>query len=272
MIGAIPSLDWSTAPMDIVVCVKRVAATDSSIKIGADGKSIDPGGVEFVLNPYDEFALEEALKTKEALQTEGGTGGGSGTVTAITLGDSAAQKELRTCLAMGADRAVLLKREGWVHDSYSTAEALARYIATIPHDLVFLGKQAVDSDNSQLAQRLAVLLNLPCVPEVSKLSLADGAYTAERDIEGAREVVHCPIPAVLSCNKGLNEPRYPALRGIMMAKKKPLEVRDVSCDSVQVELLSLELPPARAAGRIVGEGVAGVGALIEVLKSEAKVL
>ncbi len=253
MIGAIPFLDWSTAHMDIVVCVKRVAATDSSIKIGADGKSIDPGGVEFVLNPYDEIALEEALKTKEALQTEGGSAGGSaagsGSVTAITLGDSAAQKELRTCLAMGADRAVLLKREGWVHDSYSTAEALARYIATIPHDLVFLGKQAVDSDNSQLAQRLAVLLNLPCVTEVGKLALADGSYTAERDIEGAREVVRCPIPAVLSCNKGLNEPRYASLKGIMAAKKKPLE--EVEAEQVEpaTTLVSVTLPPERPPGK-----------------------
>jgi electron transfer flavoprotein beta subunit len=250
--------------MEIVVCVKRVAATDSTIKVGSDGRSIDPAGVEFVLNPYDEIALEQALRTKEEQ--------GSGTVTAVTLGPAAAQKELRTCLAIGADKAVLLKTEGWVHDSYSAAEALAKYIAAIPHDLVFTGKQAVDSDNSQLAQRLAVLLKLPCVTEVSSLALSAGIYTAEKDIEGAREIVRCPVPAVISCNKGLNEPRYANLKGIMAAKKKPLEEVDAELVEPATKIVSVTLPPARPPGKILGEGVDAVTALIDVLKTEAKIL
>lgn len=250
--------------MDIVVCIKRVVATDSAIKIGPDGKSIDPGGVEFVLNPYDEFALEEALKTVESLET--------GTVTVITLGPAEAQKELRTCLAMGADKAVLLKTDGWVHDSYSAGETLAKYIVSIPHDLVFLGKQAVDADNSQMAPRLAALLDVPCVTEVATLTLADGAYTAERDIEGAREVTRCPTPAVISCNKGLNEPRYASLKGIMAAKKKPLEQLDADEIDSATTIVSMTLPPARPPGKILGEGAQAVGALIEALQNEVKVI
>ena len=246
--------------MEIVVCVKRVAATDTKIKIGADGKSIDTAGVDFVLNPYDEIAVEEALKTRDAL--------GTGSVTIITLGNADAQKELRTCLAMGADKAVLLDRGDAVPDAYATAEAVADYIRTIPCDLVLCGKQAVDGDESQFPARLAALLDLPCVPEVAALELQDGVYRAERDIEGAREIVRCPTPAVISTNKGLNEPRYASLKGIMAAKKKPLETVPAKDTEPATEVVSLSLPPPRPDGRIVDS----VEALVEALKNEAKVL
>jgi electron transfer flavoprotein beta subunit len=250
--------------MNIIVCIKRVAATDSKIAIGSDGKSIDPAGVEFVLNPFDEIAVEEALKTKEAA-------GGDSTVTVITFGTSEAQKELRTCLAMGADKAVLLKGEGGNPDAYTTAEVLATYIKGIPHDVVFLGKQAVDNDNSQVPSRLAALLDLACATEVKTLSLADNVFTAERDIEGGREIVRCPLPAMISTQKGLNEPRYASLKGIMAAKKKPLEEVEVQIPKGGVSVDSLTLPPARPAGRILGEGADAVGALVDALKNEAKV-
>ena len=248
--------------MEIVVCVKRVPATDTKIKAGADGKSIDPAGVEFVLNPYDEFAVEEALRTKEALD-------GQGSVTVVTLGSADAQKELRTCLAMGADKAVLLKSDPAVqHDAYSTSEILARWIRTVEHDLVLLGKQAVDTDNNQMAGRLAVLLDMGCVTEVSKLTREDGAVVCERDIEGGREVVRCRLPAVLSLNKGVNEPRYASLKGIMAAKKKPLEEVAAEAVTPATSVVSLALPPERPAGKILSD----VDALVAVLKNEAKVL
>ncbi len=251
--------------MNIVVCIKRVAATDSKIVIGPDGKSIDPAGVEFVVNPYDEFAVEEALKTKEAA-------GGNASVTVITFGTSEAQKELRTCLAMGADKAVLLKSDGQNHDAYTTAEVLATYIKQIPHDVVFCGKQAVDNDNSQVPSRIAALLALGCVTEVKSLALEGNVFMAERDIEGGREIVRCPVPAVISTQKGLNEPRYASLKGIMTAKKKPLEEVEVQMPGSGIRIESLTLPPARQAGRILGEGVDAVGALIDALRNEAKVL
>ncbi len=251
--------------MDIVVCVKRVPATDSKIKVGADGKSIDPAGIEFVLNPYDEFAVEEAIKTRETL--------GSGSVTVITLGTGDSQKELRTCLAMGADKAVLLDASGLPGggaglDACATARIVADHVKGIPHDAVFCGRQAVDGDDSQFPSRLAALLDLPCVTEVAKLELSDGRYRAERDIEGAREVVDCPTPCVISTNKGLNEPRYANLKGIMAAKKKPLETIAVSAAEPATETTGLELPPERSGGKIVDS----VSDLVAALKNEAKVL
>jgi electron transfer flavoprotein beta subunit len=250
--------------MNIVVCVKRVAATDSQIKIAGDGRSLDPAGIEFVLNPYDEFAVEQALKTREQL--------GEGSVTVVTLGPGEAQKELRTCLAMGADKAVLIKAGGVAHDAYSTSCILAACIKGMPHDLVLFGKQAVDLDNNQMAARVATLLGLPCVTEVAKLTLDNGVYLAERDIEGGREIVRCPLPAVLSANKGLNEPRYANLKGIMAAKKKPLEEVDAADIAPAIKVAALSLPPARPPSKILGEGKEAIGALIDALRNEAKVL
>jgi electron transfer flavoprotein beta subunit len=250
--------------MDIVVCVKRVPATDTAIKIAADGKSIETAGVQFELNAYDEFALEQGLRIKEQL--------GQGSVTVVTIGPKDAQKELRDALARGADKAVLLTTDKWVHDGASTAAALAAWIKSVPCQLVLCGRQAVDSDNNQLPANLATRLGFACVSEVSKLTLADGVFTAERDIEGAREVVTCKAPAVLSCNKGLNEPRYANLKGIMAAKKKPLEEAAARIDAPAMEIVSLTLPAARAAGRILGQGAAAVPALIAALRNEAKAL
>jgi electron transfer flavoprotein beta subunit len=250
--------------MDIVVCIKRVPATDTAIKIAADGKSIDPAGVQFELNAYDEFALEQALRTKEQL--------GAGSVTVVTIGSKDAKKELQDALARGADKAVLLTTDQWQYDGTSTAEALAAWIQTVPCQLVFCGRQAVDSDNNQLPANLAARLGFACVTEVAKLTLENGVFTAERDIEGAREVVTCKTPAVISCQKGLNEPRYANLKGIMAAKKKPYEEKPAVLPPVGMEVVSLALPPARPAGRIVGQGADAVPALIEALRNEAKAL
>jgi electron transfer flavoprotein beta subunit len=250
--------------MDIVVCVKRVPASDAAIKIAADGKSIDTAGVPFVLNAYDEFAVEQALRIKEQL--------GAGTVTVVTIGHKDAQKELRDTLGRGADKAVLLTTDQWVFDGAATAQALAAWIKTQPCNLVLCGRQASDSDNNQLAANLATRLGFACVTEVTKLALENGVFTAERDIEGAREVVTCKTPAVISCHKGLNEPRLPNLKGIMAAKKKPLEEAPAQLPAATVEIVSLTLPPARAAGKIVGNGAAAVPALIAALRNEAKAL
>ena len=249
--------------MNIIVCIKRVPATTTAIKVAADGTSIDVSGVEYELNTYDEFAVEQALLTKESV--------GEGEVTVVTIGSSDAVKELRDCLARGVDKAVLIKHEG-SPDAFATAEILAAWLGPQNADAVFMGKQAVDADNSQVPQRVATILGMACVSEVKSLTFADGAFTAERDIEGGREVVQCKAPAVISTNKGLNEPRYANLKGIMKAKKKPLEEVDASvCDSA-LSITSLELPPPRPEGRMVGEGPDAVGALLEALKNEVKII
>lgn len=249
--------------MNVIVCIKRVATTNTTIKIAPDGKSIDASGVEFELNPYDEFAVEQALQTVEAA--------GSGEVTVVTLGGADAVKELRDCLARGAYKAVLLKHDGRA-DAHATSQMLASWLKNQNPDVVFMGKQAVDGDNSQVPQRVATTLDAGCITEVKKLEFADGRFTAERDIEGGREVATCSIPAVISTTKGLNEPRYANLKGIMKAKKKPLEEIEVPAVDPAITVVTMELPPERGDRRILGEGPDAVNSLIEALKHEAKIL
>jgi len=239
--------------MKIAVCVKRVPDSETRVKIAADGKSLDEAGVKFILNPYDEFAVEEALRLKEKA--------GAGEVVVIALGPPAAQETIRTALAMGADRGVLLQTAGLQPDGLETAKALAAELKNGAFDLILFGKMAIDDYNHQVGPMVAELLDLACVTTV-----------AEREIEGGIEVVEFPLPVVLTTDKGLNEPRYPALKGIMAAKKKPLEVKPTAPGAGALEVLSLALPAERQAGKIVGEGSAAVPELVRLLREEAKVL
>jgi len=248
----------------IAVCVKRVPDTETRIKIGADGKSIDEAGVKFILNPYDEFAVEEALRVKETA--------GGGEVVVYALGSEASQETIRTTLAMGADRGVLLKADSLPADPLPAARALAAELKAGAFDLVLFGKLAIDDYHQAVGPMVAELLGVPCVTAIAHLEVAGGQGTAEREIEGGIEVVEFSLPAVLSADKGLNEPRYPALKGIMAAKKKPLEVKPVVLEAGGLAVVDLALPPARKAGRIVGEGPDAVTALIQALRGEAKVL
>jgi electron transfer flavoprotein beta subunit len=250
--------------MKLAVCIKRVPDTETRIKIAADGKSIEESGVKFVLNPYDEYAVEEALKLKEQA--------GGGEVVAVSLGGDASQETIRTALAMGADRGVLLKTAARPLDPLEPAKALAAELKDSGYDLILFGKLAIDDYNQAVGTMVAELLGLPSVSSIAHLEIADRKGTAEREIEGGVEVVEFTLPAVLTTDKGLNEPRYPALRGIMMAKKKPLEVKEVQLGGGGVEILELALPPERSGGKIVGEGAGAVPALIDALRNEAKVL
>lgn len=250
--------------MKLAVCVKRVPDSEARIKIAADGKSVDDAGVKFVLNPYDEYAVEEALKRKEAA--------GAGEVVVVSVGRDAAQETIRTALAMGADRGVLLKTDAAGLDPLPVARALAAELTDGGYDLILFGKMAIDDSTHGVGVMVAELLELPCVGAISTLELADGKGVAHREVEGGVEVVEFSLPAVLTADKGLNEPRYPALRGIMQAKKKPLEVKDIALDDAGIEVLKLEYPPERKAGRIVGEGPDAVPALLDALRNEAKVL
>jgi len=248
----------------IAVCVKRVPDSEARIKVGADGMSIDESGVKFVLNPYDEYAVEEALKLKETA--------GSGEVVVVSLGGDASQETIRTALAMGADRGVLLKTDTLPLDPLPVAQALAAEFKDGSYDLILFGKVAIDDYNHGVGVMVAELLGLPCVSAIAALELSDGQGKAEREVEGGVEVVEFSLPAVLTAEKGLNEPRYPALRGIMMAKKKPLDVKEVSLAGAGIEVVNLAYPPERQAGRIVGEGADAVAALVDALRKEAKVL
>lgn len=248
--------------MKIAVPVKYVPDTETRVKIAADGKSLNPEGVSFVMNPYDEFALEESLKIKEAL---------GGEVTVVTLGDEESAKALRTGLAMGADRAIHIKGDGF-YDSLTTARILAEALKDGGFDIIFLGMKSVDGDAGAVGPMLAELMGLPCVTMVTKLEVSEGRAVARRESEAGVEIIEIPLPAVFTAQKGLNEPRYASLKGIMMAKKKPVETLDAPPAENTVELVEMKYPPERPEGKIVGEGVDAVPELVRLLKEEAKVL
>ncbi|MDP3911343.1 MAG: electron transfer flavoprotein subunit beta/FixA family protein [Gemmatimonadales bacterium] len=252
--------------MKIAVCIKRVADSEARVKIAADGKRLDEAGVKFGINPYDEFAVEEALRRKETA--------GAGEVVVFSLGPAAAQETIRTALAMGADRGILLQTDAVPADGFETAKALAAELKDGGGgwDLILFGKMAIDDYNHQVGPMVAELLGLPCVTAVAHLEIDGAKGVAEREIEGGIEVVEFPLPAVITADKGLNEPRYPALKGIMAAKRKPLETKPVQLGAGSVEILSLALPPDRKEGKIVGEGAAAVPELVRLLREEAKVL
>ncbi len=252
--------------MKIAVCIKRVPDSETRVKIAADGLNLDEASVKFVVNPYDEFAVEEALRRKEKA--------GSGEVAVYCLGPAAAQETIRTALAMGADRGVLLQAERIPVDPFETAKLIAAELKGTNWDLILFGRMAIDDYNHQIGTLVAELLGLPCVTAVSHLDIDGAKGVAEREIEGGIEVVDFPLPAVLTTDKGLNEPRYPALKGIMAAKKKPLDVKPVKSGpgGGALEVVALTPPPERKAGKIVGEGAGAVGELVRLLREEAKVL
>jgi electron transfer flavoprotein beta subunit len=249
--------------LKIAVCLKRVPDTTSKIVIGPDRKSIDEAGLKFVPNPFDEYAIEEALALKDKA--------GTGETVVYALGSDAAAETLRTALAMGVDRAVLLQSTG-SPDGLAVAQALAAELGTGGYDLILFGKLAVDDYNQQIGPMTAELLGLPCITSVARLTIQGETLEAEREVEGGIEVSTCALPAVLTCEKGLNTPRLPSLKGIMAAKKKPLETKPAALGAATFEVLGLELPPERQPGRIVGEGVEAVPVLVSLLRTEAKVL
>lgn len=249
--------------MKSVVCIKRVPDTESRIKIKDDKTGIDPAGVKFVISPYDEFAIEAAIKMKEAK--------GAGEVVAVSVGEAGAGEQLRSALAMGADRAVLLKGEPSL-DGLATAKALADEIKAAAPELVLFGMKSADDDQQQVGPMVAELLGLPCVTVVSEMDLQDGKLVCHREVEGGVEIVETPVPAVITVTKGKYEPRYPSLKGIMAAKKKPLEEKPAQLGASRITVKELSYPPERPAGRIIGNGVDAVPELVRVLHEEAKVI
>jgi len=201
--------------MKIAVCVSHVPDTATKINIAANGKEIDQAGVSYIINPYDEFAVEEALKTKEALSDDC-------EVIAISVGNDVNKETIRKALAMGVDSGVLLKTESQM-DSYGISKALAEEIKTLGCELVFMGKQSVDFDNQVVGQMTSAILDYSCVSVVVDFKIDGTNITCEREIEGGKEVVSTELPCIITAQKGLNEPRYASLKGIMAAKKKTIE-------------------------------------------------
>jgi electron transfer flavoprotein beta subunit len=248
--------------MKLAVCMNHVPDTATKINVTADGMTIDKTGVTYVISPYDEFAIEECLRIKEK---------SGGDVTVVSLGGDAHKESLRKALAMGVDKAVLLKDDS-VRDSFAVARGLADYLKELAPDIVFFGKQSVDYDNGAIGVMVAEMLGLPSVSVVVKLEVAGGKAVAEREIEGGREVLETTLPAVFTAQKGLNEPRYPSLKGIMAAKSKPIEEKPVAAVPAKAAASGMQKPPAKPAGKIVGTDASAVPELVRLLHEEAKVI
>jgi electron transfer flavoprotein beta subunit len=251
------------AEMNLVVCVSQVPDTAARVKIGSDDRHIDEQGVNYVVNPYDEFALEAALQIKEA---------GEATVTAIGVGPTRVSTALRTALALGCDEAVHLQTAESVDDPLQQARLLAAALAEREYDLILLGKQSVDDDTEAQGPMLATLLGIPCLTELVELEVSGGTVSGAREVEGGKQRYSAALPAVVTTQKGLNEPRYASLKGIMAAKKKEIATPETDTGEAAVEVVRLTLPPPRPEGRIVGEGAEAVPELVRLLREEAKVL
>lgn len=255
--------------MNIVVILKQTFDTEEKVTI--KGGQISEDGVEFIINPYDEYAVEEAIK----LRDEHG-----GEVTVISVGPDRAENALRTALAMGADKAVLVNDEAAFGDEYTTAKVLAAAIKRNGFDIVLAGNMAVDDGAGQGGPRVAELLDIPQVTTITGLKVEGGKATAERDVEGDLEIIEVSLPALFTAQQGLNEPRYPSLPGIMKAKKKPLEkitLADLGLSAEEVapktEELETFLPPQKQAGKILqGEIDDQAKELARLLRTEAKVI
>jgi electron transfer flavoprotein beta subunit len=250
--------------MKIAVCIKRVPDMDLRFAIGAGGKALDPAGLKFDIADFDGYAVEVGLRLVEQQ--------GPGEVVVISVGPTAVQETLRKALGMGADRAVQLSAEDVPFDGMAIAHALAAELKDGGYDLVLFGRMATDSANQTVGPMTAHLLGVPCVSAVSKLDIAAGKGKAERQLEGASETVEFPLPAVVTIDEGVARPRLPSLKGIMAAKKKPLEVKPAQLGAARLTVQSIALPPDRPPGRIVGEGADAVPELIRLLQTEAKVL
>lgn len=257
--------------MNIYVLMKRTFDTEEKITIS--GGNINEDGAEFIINPYDEYAVEEAIQIRDA---------NGGEVVVVSVGNDEAEKQLRTALAMGADKAVLINIEDDVEngDQYTTAKVLAEYLKDKEADLIIGGNVAIDGGSGQVGPRVAELLDIPYVTTITKIDIDGTNVTVVRDVEGDQETIETTLPLLVTAQQGLNEPRYPSLPGIMKAKKKPLDELelgdlDLDEDDVQAKTKTIEifLPAAREAGKVLqGELADQVKEIVSLLHTEAKVV
>ena len=264
--------------MNIIVCLKQVPDTESQIKIGSDAKSIVTDDIKWVMNPYDEYGVEEALRLKEKF---------GGEVTVVSLGLKRATETIRTALAMGADKGILINDEALEgSDSIATAKALAAAIKDLEYDLIFTGQRGVDDDMGAVGAGIAEFLGIPQLSLIIKVDVAEDGNSIKvtRPVEGQVLVIESGLPALITTQKGLNEPRYASLPGIMKAKKKPLDEKtlaDLGLDTSEfgegarkVKILEITPPPAREGGKIV-EGETPQEKAVELARllcEEAKVV
>ncbi len=260
--------------MKIAVCIKAVPDTETKIAIAADGRNIEAAGVRFIISPYDEFAVEEALKLKEKH---------GGETWVFSAGGAEATEVLRDSLARGIDNAVQINDPAFVElDPLSTGKVLAAAIVGGGFDVVLTGQQGVGGDNSQVPAIIAELLNYPQATMVLKLDVEGTTFKAEREIEGAHEIIEGSLPVVISAQKGLNEPRYPSIKGVMAARRKEIAVKDAAAlnlagkvgkDLCKMKVKSMSMPPARPQGKLIeGDADTQAKTLVQLLRNEAQII
>lgn len=253
--------------MNYVVLLKQTFDTEEKIQIN-NGQIVEDG-VEFIMNPYDEYATEEAIRLKEAH---------GGEVIVVALGPDRTESAIRTALALGADRAILIDDPALFGDEHQTAQVLAAVVKDLNADIILGGNVAVDSGAGQVAVRVAELLGINHIATITKIEVNGSTVTVERDVEGDLEVIEASLPVLVTAQQGLNEPRYPSLPNIMKAKKKPLDrlgASDVTASFTgsKTKVVEQYLPPKKEAGKILtGDVASQVTELVQLLKTEAKVI
>ena len=250
--------------MKIAVCIKRTPDSESRFRIASSRTSIDEAGLKFDIDDFASYAVEVALQLNEKQ--------GPGETVVYAVGPDSVQETLRKAMSMGADRAVQLKTDAVPYDGLAVAKALAAELKGGNFDLILFGKHAFDTSGGVVGTATAQLLDVACVTAASKLDIVYGKGTARRELEGVGEIVEFTLPAAVTIDEGIARPRYPSLKNIMAAKKKPLETKPAQLGTPRVRVTSMELPPDRPPGRILGEGVAAVPELVRLLQTEAKVL
>jgi electron transfer flavoprotein beta subunit len=246
--------------MKIIVCVSLVPDTTTKIKISGTNKSIDEAGVSFVINPYDEYAVEEAVQLKEK---------NGGEVIAISFGTDKYKEAIKKAFQMGADTGILIKSDV-EFDSYTVAKNLADVIKELNADVILFGKQSIDFDGSQIPAMVGELLNLPSVNVVTKLEITGNKATIEREVEGGKEIIEVNLPAIIGTQKGINNPRYPNLKSIMASKSKPITEKQPTYTGNKFDIIEMRLPQAKSKGKILTDGAASVQELVKMLREEAK--
>ena len=248
--------------MKIIVCVSLVPDTTTKIKISGTNKSIDEAGVSFVINPYDEYAVEEAVQLKEK---------NGGDVMAISFGNEKYKEAIKKAFQMGADTGILIKAEG-EFDSYTVAKNLADTIKEINPDVILFGKQSIDFDGAQIPTMVGELLNIPSVNIVTKLEITGSSAKVEREIEGGKEIIESNLPIIIGTQKGINNPRYPNLKSIMASKSKAITEKAPTYTGNKLEVTEMKLPQAKSKGKILDGGATSVQELVRLLREEAKVV
>ncbi len=248
--------------MKAIACISQVPDTTTKVKVGSDGRTIDPSGVTYIINPYDEFAVEAAVQLKEKSAAE---------TYVISVGKESAKEVIKKAYAMGIDKGILIKTDAEL-DSFAVAKNLADVLKEMNADIIFFGKQSIDYDDSQTGTLVAEFLGIPSISVVVDLKIEGNTVIAEREIEGGKEIVEANMPVVICAQKGMNNPRYPNLKGIMAAKTRPIEEKQPTFTESKTKVVKMELPKIKGKGKIVGTDAAAAVELVKLLREEAKVI